>query len=400
MSRETSFCSVFVISVLTFSSLVLAGNLEPSSPPAPTMKTLDQIEPRTPISSLPYVISSSGSYYITGNLTCPANTHAITINADDVSIDFKGHTITGQGAGTSIYNGIYASAKKNIEISNGAIKEFYQGIWMNSTSNAVRIIGIRSSSNTSNGILISGSETFIKDCIVFNNSSSGISGGSNATVLNCIAYSNGGSGIYAGKDSNLSGNRTSSNNLSGIHTVNNCKIKDCTSTGNAQYGIRTGNYCRITDNLSNDNDFYGIRSGASCTVTDNTVTNNQQWGIYALNACKVKDNHVTTNNAVNSSSYGGIRATNGCLIKENMCYSNKIVNVYTVGSGNLIEANFVTNSTASSTKDSAYAIKMDYNGNYCVGNRVYNFTSPYDGISFNNNLTITTGGNYEFIYAP
>jgi len=38
------------------------GSLTPPGAPAPTMKSLDQIEPRTPISSLPFTISSSGSY--------------------------------------------------------------------------------------------------------------------------------------------------------------------------------------------------------------------------------------------------------------------------------------------------------------------------------------------------
>lgn len=42
------------------------GSLTPPGAPAPTMRTLDQVEPRTPISALPYVISKSGSYYVTG----------------------------------------------------------------------------------------------------------------------------------------------------------------------------------------------------------------------------------------------------------------------------------------------------------------------------------------------
>jgi len=33
------------------------------------MKTLQHVEPRTPISSLPFRVTNSGSYYLTGNLT-------------------------------------------------------------------------------------------------------------------------------------------------------------------------------------------------------------------------------------------------------------------------------------------------------------------------------------------
>jgi hypothetical protein len=38
------------------------GPLTPPGPPALTMKTLQQIEPRTPISSVPVTITTSGSY--------------------------------------------------------------------------------------------------------------------------------------------------------------------------------------------------------------------------------------------------------------------------------------------------------------------------------------------------
>jgi hypothetical protein len=66
-------------------------------------KTLNNVEPRTPISSLPYTISAAGSYYLTGNLTADAN--GILVDANNVTIDLAGFSLIGPGSGTSY--GVY-----------------------------------------------------------------------------------------------------------------------------------------------------------------------------------------------------------------------------------------------------------------------------------------------------
>lgn len=72
--------------------------LTPSGPPSdPTtaMKSLNQVEPRTIIGSLPYTITQPGSYYLTGNLTLSsAGVAGISVQAKDVTIDLNGFTIS------------------------------------------------------------------------------------------------------------------------------------------------------------------------------------------------------------------------------------------------------------------------------------------------------------------
>jgi hypothetical protein len=57
------------------------------------MKSLDQIQPRTPIFSAPFIITNSGSYYLTTNLTVSSG-DAIDINVSGVTLDLNGFTIS------------------------------------------------------------------------------------------------------------------------------------------------------------------------------------------------------------------------------------------------------------------------------------------------------------------
>lgn len=120
-------CSAFLAclcTTLAFVSLLpvavrAQGPLTPSAGPTPTMKSLDQIEPRTPISSLPYTISASGSYYLTKNLTV-ASGSGVIIGSDDVTLDLNGFTISST-AGSGGSGIIFSGANDNVTIRNGQI---------------------------------------------------------------------------------------------------------------------------------------------------------------------------------------------------------------------------------------------------------------------------------------
>jgi hypothetical protein len=86
--------TLLTLSILNsqLSTAFAQGSLTPPGAPVPTMKTLAQIEARTPISSLPFTITNSGSYYLTTNLNSAGQ--GITISADNVAIDLSGFGIT------------------------------------------------------------------------------------------------------------------------------------------------------------------------------------------------------------------------------------------------------------------------------------------------------------------
>src|SRR4051812_49280805 len=101
--RILNLLLIFAFSLFRFSAFG-QGGLTPPGAPAPTMKTLDQIEARTLISAVPFTIDASGSYYLTNNVSVTTG-DAITIAASGVVLDLNGFTITSTAAsanGTAI----------------------------------------------------------------------------------------------------------------------------------------------------------------------------------------------------------------------------------------------------------------------------------------------------------
>lgn len=89
------------------------------------MKTLDQIdaklEPRTPITSAPFTIGASGSYYLAKNLTVTTG-DAISITADDVTLDLNGFTISSAASPASGTGVLISGARRDVTIKNGNIR--------------------------------------------------------------------------------------------------------------------------------------------------------------------------------------------------------------------------------------------------------------------------------------
>src|SRR6266404_9548087 len=118
LRSSTLFLALLLLSILDPQPSTFAqGSLTPPGAPGATMKTLAQIEPRTPISSLPYNITNAGSYYLTTNLTGLSGTNGIMISANHVVLDLAGFALSGVPGATIGVN--LPATQTNLLVRNG-----------------------------------------------------------------------------------------------------------------------------------------------------------------------------------------------------------------------------------------------------------------------------------------
>lgn len=183
----------FAFLIFNFSFAAFAqGALTPPGAPAPTMRTLAQIEPRTPISSAPFTIAQPGSYYLTTNVS--ANGNAIVITANGVSLDLGGWTISSTATNAALGGSaiLLAGFLKNVTIQNG----FIQGGVTNNGSGGFSGSGFGSGINysVSPPVNVLVSKVSVSGCLTYGIA---LNIGESTVVESCTVRTIGTYGIYA-----------------------------------------------------------------------------------------------------------------------------------------------------------------------------------------------------------
>ncbi len=220
----------FIPVVLLCPLIVLGqGDLVPPGPPAPGMKTLDQMEPRIPLAggTSTITISAPGSYFLTGDLTV-ATGNGIVISADNVTLDLNGFTISSTASSVNGSGILLTNERSGVELRNGHIQgtltyngntfsggSFNNGISAFSSSTNGRITGI-TVNGVHNGISV---PCQVDACEVQNCRFNGIIA---SVVTHCSARDCGGIGIVASTASDCYASGNSSPSTLQATNATNC----------------------------------------------------------------------------------------------------------------------------------------------------------------------------------
>lgn len=354
-SRFRILLPVSLAALAGLSSLLGQGTFPPAGAPTePVMKTLQQIEPRTDVlklaASAPYIITSPGSYYLTGNISVTTG-HAIVIASDNVTLDLCGFSVL-SAPGNTDGNAINVDfSRRQLTIRNGNIAGepgqgagFQNGIYSSFVITQVLVSDLQVSQVAGNGIFLDNQGVaerctlsgvgatgivaeVVRDCSVVS-----IGTAIDAkTVANCTGKSTGaGTGIKSQIATDSTGTAVSGTGLQAETATR------CTGTSTSGFGLRSLNASHCTG-ISSENvglgwettNLFSLQSytnvASHCRGVSNAAGAGAMAGLIARTAdhCSAKSNALAlyalvadTCTAETTSGQYGISATIaiGCVV--------------------------------------------------------------------------------------
>ncbi len=315
----------------------------PAGPVAPTMKDLDDVEPRTALRNMfntltPVVIQFPGSYYLAEDIDALPNEHGIEILADNVTLDLNGFTVRGNTEVGSL-DGIHVdSARRNTTIVNGTVESFFQsGI---NAQEDLTLIDVRLLNNSGAGVNAS-TRAVIQRCLAIGNGNRGYLLSSNATLVDCVAEDNTLNGFSLGSYCSVRGCTASENTGDGFSGGIGTVFEGCASDNNDVHGFDTNGKTAIIGCSAMINGADGFDINSEGVIAHCTAWANAESGIQAGG-----QNVIRYNSCVFNQAGHGIHLTSdGNLVEGNVCQGHSTMlgtGILVEDDGNRIDSNHVS----------------------------------------------------------
>ena len=345
----------------TIAILALAILLISILPGVPLTKLNTVAQGPTVITSLPYDITTPGTYILESDLT--TSTYGINVTVENVTIIGNGHTIIGSGSDDGIkIDGI----EGNVTIENIRIKGFENGIYVNDVTSlgdkyayAGIVIKKATIEDTDYGIEIDNVYYYggvIIDNVKINNSASvGIDIYDDYGIIISNSYINGSGTLDAG---------VGIYNTYGVY-INNVTVSN---THYAGFDLSSaGEVAIVNSRVTNSNAYSGVSiySSGDVLVLNTESTNNDQHGFLVKRSDTV---YIVSCNASYNGLYG--------------------VYIYSDYSGRHTQDVYLKNSY----------IANDSNGGVYVGSYTGNVNITYNQIAMNDGYGVGIDTSYTNIY--
>lgn len=332
------------------------GPLAPPGAPAPTMKTLAQVEPRIAVTGLPFNINVPGSYYLTTNIS---GSVGVSVSAENVTLDLNGFALEGSAATTW---GIYVNpTARNFTLRNGVVSRWTSsgqgGMYIGASGGQVESVMFYSNHF---GVFADAPASRVVNCAAVSNNSTGINV-REGVVLNSVAHGNGGHGIVLGTNSVADNCAAIRNRSYGLWMERGSILQNSTIAQNAMStmflrgGIRalTGN--RVINCIIELNATDGLSLGSGNSVSDCVIVSNEWRGILAIGS----DNHIRHNHLVANGTWSTNYPAIHLLGRRNVVLDNSIIGngqgISAPGSTNFVVRNVVYANLSTSSLDTAQA---------------------------------------------
>lgn len=379
MHRKPALVTLSICLTIAAGALVARGGPldPPGGPVAPTFKTLNQVEPRVPISpqttpgdadSL-YKITQAGTYYLTGNLNGVTGKYGIEVGVGNVTIDLMGHSMIGFDFGGPTLDAIRLTSQGDgLVVRNGSIYLWAgSGVYLTqATSCLVESVAVNSCQNV--GINV-GNHAIVRGCVV-GTCGTGFNAGTDAVFDDCTAFENAGLGFSVAGGAAMSG---------------------CTARDNGSYGF-FGNGS-IAGCVADSNGFATTDSGYTWTgtITDSTAFGNAEHGFNVLSGavlrgCLARQNHASgfhldsaqvVDCVAHANDVDGFTLTFNTTITSCTADANGNAGILASSGGNRIESN--------SVNANAYGLRITGTNNFIVRNTARsNSTSNFNILAGNN----------------